>query len=80
MNAYKDGLRSKKRVLLRDESYAFENRKQKWMAKANPSDDMGEFLVNQIVCQVSRSSTRSALCGTDRPADRDFRGHSDRIG
>ena len=50
MNAYKDGLRSKKRVLLRDESYAFENRKQKWMAKANPSDDMGEFLVNQIVC------------------------------
>ena len=50
MNAYKDGMRSKKRALMRDDAYAFENRKRKWMAKADPADDMGEFLVYQNVC------------------------------
>ena len=50
MNAYKHGMRSKKRAILRGDSYAFENRKQKWMARADPCDDMSEFLVYQHVC------------------------------
>jgi hypothetical protein len=49
MNAYKHGLRSKIEALIREDSYAFENRKLKWMAKVNPTDDMGEFLAYQTV-------------------------------
>lgn len=49
MNAYKHGLKSKKETLIREDSYAFENRKQKWIAKVNPTDDMGEFLAYQTV-------------------------------
>jgi len=49
MNALKHGMRSKKLALLDEESYAFENRRMKWMSIADPDDDMGEFLVNQCV-------------------------------
>jgi hypothetical protein len=49
MNAYKHGLTSKKQTLIREDSYSFENRKQKWIAKVNPTDDMGEFLAYQTV-------------------------------
>ena len=47
INAYKHGLRSKKQALIREDTYAFENRKQKWIAKVDPTDDMGEFLAYQ---------------------------------
>jgi hypothetical protein len=50
MNSYRDGMRSKKRKLLREESYIAERRKHKWMAKADPCDDVAEFLMNQSVC------------------------------
>ena len=50
MNALKHGMRAKKQDLLRGESFAFENRLHKWMAIADPDDDMGEFLVHQNVC------------------------------
>src|SRR5450631_500965 len=53
MNAYKHGLRSKKQVLVREESCAFEERKMKWMAKVDPPDDMGEFLAYQTVAAWS---------------------------
>jgi hypothetical protein len=50
MNAYKHGMRSKKKAILREESYTFQNRRQKWLASADPCDDMAEFLVHQNVC------------------------------
>ena len=50
MNALKHGMRSKRLAFLREDSFAFENRRQKWMASANPDDDAGEFLVHQYVC------------------------------
>jgi hypothetical protein len=49
MNALKHGMPSKKQALLREDSFAFENRQRKWMASADPDDDMGEFLV-QMKC------------------------------
>jgi len=49
MNALKHGMRAKKQALLRGDSIEFENRLQKWMAIADPDDDMGEFLVHQNV-------------------------------
>ena len=50
MNALKHGMRSKRLAFLREDSFAFENRRQKWMASANPDDDTGEYLVHQYVC------------------------------
>ena len=50
MNALKHGMRSKRLAFLREDSFAFENRRQKWMASADPDDDTGEFLVHQYVC------------------------------
>ena len=50
MNALKHGMRSKRLAFLREDSFAFENRRQKWMASADPDDDAGEFLVHQYVC------------------------------
>ena len=50
MNSYRDGMRSKKRKLLREESYLAENRKHKWMAIADPCNDVAEFLMHQNVC------------------------------
>ena len=49
MNALKHGMRSKKQALLREDSFAFENRLRKWMAIADPDDDIGEFLVHRFV-------------------------------
>jgi hypothetical protein len=49
INAYKHGLRSKKQALTRDDTYTFQNRKQKWITKVDPFDDMGEFLAYQTV-------------------------------
>ena len=40
LNALKHGMRSKKQDLLRDDSFACENRRQKWMASADPDDDI----------------------------------------
>ena len=50
MNAYKHGMQSKKREIRRDDSYAFEERKMKWMSIFDPTDDVGEFLVYHNVC------------------------------
>ena len=50
MNSYRDGMRSRKRKLLREESYLAENRKHEWMAIANPCNDIAEFLMHQNVC------------------------------
>jgi hypothetical protein len=49
MNALKHGMRSRMQALLREESIAFENRLRKWVAIADPDDDIGEFLVHQQV-------------------------------
>jgi hypothetical protein len=51
MNARKHGLYSKKEVLRREDSIAFENRYMKWMASADVQDDREEFLVYLNVCQ-----------------------------
>jgi hypothetical protein len=61
MNAYKHGLRSKKQVLVREDSCAFENRKRKWMAKVDPSDDMAEFLAYQTVAAWTEIEHASGL-------------------
>ena len=50
MNSYRDGMRSKKRKLLREESYVAESRKHKWMALTDPCNDVAEFLMHQNVC------------------------------
>jgi len=58
MNAYKHGMRAKKQELLRGDSIAFENRLHKWMAIADPYDDICEFMVYQNVfmaCEVERA-------------------------
>src|SRR5262249_50863130 len=49
-NAYDHGMRSKKRKLLCEDSYTFENRKLKWLAQFDATDDVTEFLVHQNVC------------------------------
>jgi hypothetical protein len=50
MNSYRDGMRSRKRKALREESYVAENRKHKWMAIGDPCNDIAEFLMYQNVC------------------------------
>ena len=44
------GMRSKKRKALREESYVAESRKHKWMAIADPCNDVAEFMMHQSVC------------------------------
>src|SRR5262245_8267033 len=51
MNALVHGLRSKKIALAREDSYAFENRRHRWLAIADACDDREEFLVYLSVCQ-----------------------------
>ena len=51
LNAIVHGLRSKKIALAREDSYAFENRRHKWLASADAGDDREEFLVYLSVCQ-----------------------------
>jgi len=51
MNALKHGMRSRKQTLLDEDSIAFENRLRKWVAIADPDDDVGEFLVHRSVFQ-----------------------------
>jgi hypothetical protein len=58
MNALTHGLRSKKAALLREDSYAFETRKQKWMAQYDPQTDAEEFLLHTNVilsCELART-------------------------
>jgi hypothetical protein len=49
MNALKHGNRSRKLALLREESSAFENRLQKWMATCDAQNDVEEYLVYRNV-------------------------------
>ena len=49
MNALKHGRRSKMKSLLIDDSHAYEERLRKWVASADPDDDVGEFLVHRYV-------------------------------
>ena len=49
MNALKHGRRSKMQSLLLDDSHAYEERLRKWVASADPDDDVGEFLVHRYV-------------------------------
>ena len=62
MNAYKHGLTSKKQTLIREDSYSFENRKQKWIAKVDPTDDMGEFLAYQTVAAWTEIEYAERAC------------------
>jgi hypothetical protein len=50
MNSYRDGMRSRKRKALREESYVAESRKHRWMALSDPCNDIAEFLMHQNVC------------------------------
>ena len=50
MNALKHGNRSRKLALLREESYAFEERLRKWMAIGDAQNDVEEYLVYRNVC------------------------------
>src|SRR5262249_20772021 len=62
MNAYKHGIRSKREALAREQSCELENRKLKWMAKVDASDDMGEFLAYHTVCaQVEIEQAQQAI-------------------
>ncbi len=49
MNAYKHGRRSKKLASLREDTYEFETRSQKWMARLDPRDDVEQFLADHTV-------------------------------
>jgi hypothetical protein len=44
MNALKDGRRSRKIAHARENSYNFENRRNRWMAIDDPQNDQDEFL------------------------------------
>ena len=69
MNALKHGLRSRKAALLREDTYAFETRKQKWMAKYDPQTDVEEFLLHtNVVISFELDRTRNA--GLERRASR----------
>ncbi len=50
MNAIKNGNRSQKLALLREESSAFEERLRKWMAIGDAQNDVEEYLVYHNVC------------------------------
>ena len=50
MNALKHGNRSQKVALLREESYAFEDRLRKWMAIGDAQNDVEEYLIYRNVC------------------------------
>jgi hypothetical protein len=50
MNALKHGNRSPKLALLREESYAFEERLRKWMAIGDAQNDVEEYLIYRNVC------------------------------
>src|SRR5262249_6743292 len=52
-NATKHACFSKKAAFEREESYAFENRRIKWMSIADAQDDREEFLVYLNVCQAA---------------------------
>ena len=43
MNAYKHGRRSKKLASLREDTYEFQTRSQKWMERLDPRDDVEQF-------------------------------------
>ncbi len=45
MNALKHGLRSKKVEMMREDSYAFENRLNKWLAIGDAQSDVDEYLI-----------------------------------
>ena len=45
MNARKHGMRSKRESIFIDSSYAYEERRRKWMAICDAQNDMDEFLV-----------------------------------
>ena len=47
MNALKHGMRSARAKLVQEHSYACEERRLKWMANADASNDIEEFLVSQ---------------------------------
>src|SRR5262245_17283899 len=53
MNATKHACFSKKAAFAREESYAFENRRIKWMGIADAQYDREEFIVYLNVCQVA---------------------------
>ena len=58
MNAYKHGRRSKKLASLREDTYEFETRSQKWMARLDPRDDVEQFLADHAVamsCELDRA-------------------------
>ncbi len=50
MNALKHGNRSRKLALLHEESSAFEERLQKWMAIGDAQNDVEEYLIYRNVC------------------------------
>jgi len=50
MNSLRHGRRSKKLALLREESYAFQERLRKWMAIGDAQNDVDEYLVYRNVC------------------------------
>jgi hypothetical protein len=68
MNALKHGLRSKKVALLRDDTYAFETRKQKWMAEYEPETDAQEYLLHANVV-LSFELDRARNAGFERRAN-----------
>ena len=49
MNALKHGLRSKKVELMREDSYAFENRLNKWLTIGDAQSDVDEYLIYRNV-------------------------------
>ena len=58
MNAYKHGRRSKKLTSLRENTYEFETRRQEWMARLDPRDDVEQFLADHTVvmsCELDRA-------------------------
>ncbi len=50
MNSLKHGNRSRKLAMLREESFAFEERLRKWMAIGDAQNDVEEYLVYRNVC------------------------------
>ena len=58
MNSYRHGMRSRKRKLMAEEGYFFENRKHKWLGQFDASDDVSEGDSSQNPFVLKHSNTR----------------------
>ncbi len=54
MNALRHGRRSKRMALVEDISYSYEERRRKWMARHDASNDVEEFIMSRCASMASK--------------------------